>query len=181
MLDETPIKTTVEELRKLINIENYIGEPIETEDKIIIPVSKAGCGFGIGENQSKSTLTGTAAGAGVEPISMVVVTKGVRGAEGIRTLNLSKGNEYNKALSDLGLIVTDILKGIVGPMMGMEDPVYQEADSTIINTDNIQNGEYEEAANDFQENAENINEEIKETAENTKETKDNIKKEINID
>jgi len=65
--------------------------------------------------------------------------------------------------------------------MGMEDPVYQEADSTIINTDNIQNGEYEEAANDFQENAENINEEIKETAENTKETKDNIKKEINID
>ena len=32
------IKTTVEELHKLINVDNVIGEPIETEDKILIPV-----------------------------------------------------------------------------------------------------------------------------------------------
>ena len=42
MIDEAPIKATVEELRKLIHISNYIGEPIESEDKILIPVSKAG-------------------------------------------------------------------------------------------------------------------------------------------
>ena len=41
MIDEAPIKATVEELRKLIHISNYIGEPIESEDKILIPVSKA--------------------------------------------------------------------------------------------------------------------------------------------
>ena len=34
------IKTTVEELRKLISVDNVIGTPIETEDKILIPVWK---------------------------------------------------------------------------------------------------------------------------------------------
>ena len=41
MIDEAPIKSTVEELRKLIHISNYVGEPIESEDKILIPVTKA--------------------------------------------------------------------------------------------------------------------------------------------
>ena len=52
MIEEAPIKTTVEELRKLIHISNYIGEPIESEDKILIPVSKAAVGFGIGEQKA---------------------------------------------------------------------------------------------------------------------------------
>ena len=43
------IKITVEELRKLVNADNVIGSPIETEDKILIPVIKMGVGFGIGE------------------------------------------------------------------------------------------------------------------------------------
>ena len=29
MVEVEPIKTTVEELRKLVNIQNFIGEPIE--------------------------------------------------------------------------------------------------------------------------------------------------------
>ena len=33
------IKSTVEELRKLISVDNVIGTPIETEDKILIPVT----------------------------------------------------------------------------------------------------------------------------------------------
>ena len=44
------IKITVEELRKLINTDNVIGNPIETEDKILIPVVRMGVGFGVGEN-----------------------------------------------------------------------------------------------------------------------------------
>ena len=49
MVEVEPIKTTVEELRKLVNIQNFIGEPIEVEDKVIIPVSKVGVAFGVGE------------------------------------------------------------------------------------------------------------------------------------
>ena len=105
------IKTTVEELRKLINVDNVIGTPIETEDKILIPVMKMGVGFGAGENILGSEGSDAAgAGAGVEPISMVMLPKKGNDAEGVRVLDLSKGTETNKAISDIGLIVTDLVK-----------------------------------------------------------------------
>ena len=70
------IKTTVEELRKLTNVDNVIGTPIETEDKILIPVMRMGVGFGIGENiLGKENNDVAGAGAGVEPISMVMIPK----------------------------------------------------------------------------------------------------------
>ena len=105
------IKTSVEELRKLISIDNVIGKPIETEDKILIPVMRMGVGFGAGDSlfgQENNDVIG--AGAGVEPISMVLIPKKGNDAEGVRVLDLSKGSETNKALSDLGLIITDLVK-----------------------------------------------------------------------
>ena len=105
------IKTTVEELRKLINVDNVSGTPIETEDKILIPVMKMGVGFGAGENILGSEGSDAAgAGAGVEPISMVMIPKKGNDAEGVRVLDLSKGTETNKAISDIGLLVTDLVK-----------------------------------------------------------------------
>ena len=109
------IKTTVKELRKLINVDNVIGTPIETEDKILIPVIKVGLGFGAGESvlgSEGSDVMG--AGAGVEPISMVMIPKKGNTAEGVRVLDLSKGSETNKALSDIGLIITDLVKSYLG-------------------------------------------------------------------
>lgn len=111
------IKTTVEELRKLINVDNVIGSPIETEDKILIPVIRMGIGFGAGESlfgNEGNDVSG--AGAGVEPISMVMLPKKGNDAEGVRVLDLSKGTETNKALSDLGLIITDLVKNYMGTM-----------------------------------------------------------------
>lgn len=145
MIDDTPIKTTVEELRKLINISNYIGEPIETEDKILIPVSKAAVGFGIGEHKKENEITGTGAGLSVEPTTMVVVTKGKTGVEGIRTVNLTKGNESNKALNELGLILTDIIKDLV-PSQNSENPYINVDDVTEVE---IQDGEIKEKAEDI--------------------------------
>ena len=108
------IKTTVEELRKLINVDNVIGTPIETEDKVLIPVMKMGVGFGAGENILGSEGSDAAgAGAGVEPISMVMIPKKGNDAEGVRVLDLRKGNETNKAISDIGLLVTDLVKSFL--------------------------------------------------------------------
>ncbi|MER2014648.1 MAG: spore germination protein GerW family protein, partial [Methanobrevibacter sp.] len=79
------IKTTVEELHKLINIDNVIGKPIETEDKVLIPVMRMGVGFGAGGNISGNDGTeAVGAGAGVEPISMVMIPKKGNDAEGVR-------------------------------------------------------------------------------------------------
>lgn len=109
------IKTTVEELKKLINIDNVIGTPIETEDKILIPVMRMGLGFGVGENLlGNENNNAIGAGAGVEPISMVLIPKKGNDADGVRVLDLSKGNETNKALSDLGLIISDLAKTWLG-------------------------------------------------------------------
>ncbi len=120
------IKTTVEELRKLISVENVIGKPIETEDKVLIPVMKMGVGFGAGENilgGEGSDVAG--AGAGVEPISMVMIPKKGNDAEGVRVLDLSKGTETNKAISDIGLIIGDIVKNILG---SQNDEYYDESE-----------------------------------------------------
>ena len=109
------IKTTVEELHKLINIDNVIGQLIETEDKVLIPVMRMGVGFGAGGNISGNDGTeAVGAGAGVEPISMVMIPKKGNDAEGVRVLNLSKGTETNKALADLGLMISDLVKSYVG-------------------------------------------------------------------
>ena len=109
------IKATVEELRKLVNVDNVIGSPIETEDKILIPVMRMGIGFGAGENiLGKEGNDVAGAGAGVEPISMVMIPKKGNDAEGVRVLDLSKGTETNKALSDLGLVITDLVKSFLG-------------------------------------------------------------------
>ncbi|MBO5152002.1 MAG: sporulation protein [Methanobrevibacter sp.] len=115
------IKTTVEELRKLINVDNVIGSPIETEDKILIPVMRMGVGFGAGESLLGNEGNDVAgAAAGVEPISMVMIPKKGNDAEGVRVLDLSKGTETNKALSDLGLIITDLVKSYMGTMDNSE-------------------------------------------------------------
>ena len=119
------IRTTVEELRKLINVENVIGNPIETEDKILIPVMRMGVGFGAGKNMfNKEGSDAAGAGAGVEPISMVLIPKKGNDAEGVRVLDLSKRNETNKALSDLGLIISDLVKSY----MGKTDEEYDESE-----------------------------------------------------
>ena len=145
MIEEAPIKTTVEELRKLIHISNYIGEPIESEDKILIPVSKAAVGFGIGEQKAGQEIAATGAGVSVEPVTMVVVSKGNSGADGIRTINLSKGNSTNKTLNELGLILTDILKDVI-PSKRKDDEYINVDDVTEVE---IQDGEIKEKAEDI--------------------------------
>ena len=121
------IKTAVEELHKLINVDNVIGTPIETEDKILIPVIKIGVGFGAGENiLGREDSGAVGAGAGVEPTSMVVIPKKGNDAEGIRVLDLSKGSETTKAISDIGLMISDLIKNYLD--LQKSDTYYDESE-----------------------------------------------------
>lgn len=124
------IKATVEELNKLINVDNVIGTPIETEDKILIPVIKMGFGFGVGQNILGKEGDAAGAGAGVEPISMVMIPKKGESAEGVRVLDLSKGTETNKALSDLSLMITDLVKGYMNQSDNYDESEYIEPEFT---------------------------------------------------
>lgn len=112
-----PITTTVEEIRKVLNIENVIGEIIETDDKVMIPVTRIGMGFGaaLGEGKNQENMGGEGAGAGgaagIEPIAMVVIFKSVEGPEGVKVLPLSS-NPIAQALGDIGSAAMETMKGM---------------------------------------------------------------------
>lgn len=112
-----PIKTTVEEIRKVLNIENVIGEVIETDDKTLIPITRFGMGFGAasGEGGSQDQGSGSGAGAGgaagIEPIAMVVIFKNIEGPEGIKVLTLS-ANPIAQALGEIGSAAMEVMESI---------------------------------------------------------------------
>lgn len=126
-MDNENIKVTVEELRKLISIDNFIGEPIETEDKMLVPVMRMGFGFGTGENIASENNGIVGAGAGVEPVSMVIIPKAGNSGEGIRVVNLTGGSEVNKALNEFGLLISDLVNEyLIKP--NKEDDDYDESE-----------------------------------------------------
>ena len=93
---EEPIKSTLEGLLKVLNIENVIGDPIESDDKILIPVTRMGIAFGAAMGQGESSLAGNkgaGSGAGgsaaVEPLAFIVADKNLKGPETIKVLPLN--------------------------------------------------------------------------------------------
>jgi len=126
-MDVEPIKTTVEELLKVLATENVIGEIIETEDKVLIPVTKFGMAFGAGSgegsgpnNQGGGKGSGAGGGAGIEPIAMIVAFKGVKGADGIRIMHLTPPNPIGQAISEAAPVVMDLMKEGKEAMMEMK-------------------------------------------------------------
>lgn len=75
------LKSTVEELDKLLNAKNVLAAPIEKDGATIIPLVAFGFGFGAGggDDAKKGHGGGAGAGGGVKPIGAVIVD-----AEGAR-------------------------------------------------------------------------------------------------
>jgi uncharacterized spore protein YtfJ len=102
-----PIKTTVEEIRKVLNIENVIGETIETDEFLMLPVTRMGMGFGagMGEGKGQDDMGGSGAGAGgaagIEPIAMVVVHKGVSGPDGVKVMSLKEPDMISRVIREI--------------------------------------------------------------------------------
>ena len=112
---QDPIKTTVEEIRKVLNIENVIGEVIETEDKIMIPVTRMGMAFGAGLGDQKEdskeggSIGAAAGGAGIEPVAMVVVFKGQSGPDGVKMLPLKNPDPLSRAIGEVSSAIVDVM------------------------------------------------------------------------
>lgn len=111
-----PIKTTVEEIRKVLNIENVIGETIETDELLLLPVTRMGMGFGAGmgegkapQNQGGGSGSGAAGAAGIEPIAMVVVHKGVSGPDAVKVMSLKAPDPVTRAIAEVGNAAVEIM------------------------------------------------------------------------
>jgi uncharacterized spore protein YtfJ len=104
----------LEELFKSLSAQ-LICEPIELEDKIIIPIAKMGMGFGTnmsqtGDNVKKDGLERHAAGGGVGvfPFAVLIIFKGIYGPEGVKVVVLSPPGE---SLSD---VAYDLMEKMIG-------------------------------------------------------------------
>ena len=109
---EDPIKSTLDGLLEVLKMENVIGEPIESDGKILIPVTRVGLGFGAGVGQGESLMEGEGAGGGatVEPIAFVVVDNTAEAPEQIKVLPIAPQEPVNKAISEVSELAMELLK-----------------------------------------------------------------------
>ena len=110
-----PIKTTVEEIRKVLNIENVVGKPIETGDMLLIPVTKMAMGFGagMGEGKGPENRGGSGAGAGgaagIEPTVVIVVYKDESGPDRVKIMSLKGPDPITKAIDGISNAVIKVM------------------------------------------------------------------------
>jgi len=111
---DDPIKSTLDGLLEVLKMDNVIGAPIESDGKILIPVTRVGLGFGAGMGQGKSVMEGEGEGAGggavVEPIAFVVVDNKAEGPEQIKVLPIAQQEPVNKAISEVSELAMELLK-----------------------------------------------------------------------
>ncbi len=68
------LKSTVEELDKLLNAKNVLGDPIERDGATVIPIVSYGFGFGAGGGTGgkQGDGAGTGAGGGIRPLGAII-------------------------------------------------------------------------------------------------------------
>ena len=85
------IKTTVEEIEKILSSKTVVGEPTTVEGNTIIPLISVGFAFGAGAGTGKNKDVGEGGGSGggggggVKPVAVVVINKDGFHIESIKT------------------------------------------------------------------------------------------------
>lgn len=116
MVEEDTAKAVIDELLKAISAKNIVAEPIEMEDKLIIPFIKIGLGFGTGVGQggdvgSSGGRPGAAGGGvGVFPVAVMLVFKGVSGPDGVKIVPLTAPSPLADPMASIAHLVMDLLK-----------------------------------------------------------------------
>ncbi|WP_461204381.1 GerW family sporulation protein [Clostridium sp. DL1XJH146] len=101
------IKTTMENLKELIDVNTIVGEPIKENGTTIIPISRVSLGFASGgseissKNNSNNSLKypfggGSGSGVSVKPIAFLVL-KG----DTIKLLPMNQKNTYDKLVDQI--------------------------------------------------------------------------------
>lgn len=111
MATDDAVKAAMEELYKSLSIDGIIGEPIEMGDKVIIPIAKMGVVFGTGLHfgaRDNRSYCNAAGGGGIFPVAVVVISRGIKGPEGLRVLPLARPSakiELAESLSQMASAV----------------------------------------------------------------------------
>lgn len=115
---ENLMKSTMENLRDMIDVNTIIGDAVETKDgSVMIPISKVSFGFASGgsEFHSKSEVNentkfpfggGCGAGVSVKPVAFLVVKN-----DNVRLLSVDHENTYDRIVDSIPQVI-DLLKGL---------------------------------------------------------------------
>jgi len=116
---ENLIKSTMENLKSMVDVNTVIGTAVETKDgSYIIPVSKLSFGFASGgseyscqEHHTSSTIFpfggGSGAGVSVKPVAFLVVKD-----DGVRMLPVTQDTTYDRIVDTVPQIL-DIVKSLI--------------------------------------------------------------------
>ncbi|UCG55181.1 MAG: sporulation protein YtfJ [Dehalococcoidia bacterium] len=79
---ESVVRTTLEEIEKVLSTKTVVGEPMTIEGNTLILLISIGFGFGAGAGTGKGekqkgegTGAGTGGGAGVKPVAVIIINK----------------------------------------------------------------------------------------------------------
>lgn len=80
------LKSTVEELDRLLDAKNVLCDPIEKDGATVIPMVSYGFGFGAGgtTNEKQGPGGGTGAGGGIKPLGAVIIDANGARVEGVK-------------------------------------------------------------------------------------------------
>jgi len=99
---ERMLKTTVEELDRLLNARNVLGDPIERDGATIIPIVSFGFAFGAGSGSGEKSGAGEGSGGGagggggIKPLGAIIIDKDGARVEGVH----GAVSEIARALGD---------------------------------------------------------------------------------
>lgn len=104
------VKTTVEEIDKMLSARTVLGQPVTVEGATLIPVISVGFWFGAGGGATKEEakrggggMGGTGGAAGMKPIAMVIIDK-----EGVRIEPIKGG--LASAVEKLGEMIPRMME-----------------------------------------------------------------------
>ncbi|WP_027308249.1 GerW family sporulation protein [Caloramator sp. ALD01] len=121
------MRTTMDNLKKMIDVNTIVGEPVETKDgKVIIPISKVSMGFVSGGSEFKQSDSdknnssypfggGSGAGVSVQPIAFLVV------GEDVRLLPATEMNYVERLLDNVPELLKDLIKNFKKKKENKED------------------------------------------------------------
>ncbi|MBO8165010.1 MAG: GerW family sporulation protein [Brevibacillus sp.] len=130
------MKTTMENLKQMVDVNTIIGDPIETPDgSVILPVSKVGFGFAAGGSEfeyahdyhpsqvSHPFGGGSGGGVSITPVAFLVV-----GKQGIRSIPLENETHLYDRILDT---VPQFIEKIQG-MFGANNQQQAKSTTTIV-------------------------------------------------
>ncbi|MFC7373372.1 GerW family sporulation protein [Fictibacillus iocasae] len=127
------MKTAMENLKEMIDVNTIIGDPVETPDgSVILTVSKVGFGFaaggsefgassghssgGQGSHESKIPFGGgSGGGVSITPIAFLIVSN-----HGIKTIHLDNSTHLYEKILDLAPGVIDKLQHMMNKNKGQQ-------------------------------------------------------------